>query len=214
MKRSRQGSVAFPHWGGARRGAGRKRSGERACVEHRARPTVASRHPVHVTLRFEAGLESLRRRRTQRVVRDALAAGAARFGLRLVQYSVQTNHVHLVCEAPDERALSRGMKGVCVRIARGLNALWGRVGRVIADRYHARVLKTPREVRNALAYVLQNARRHGIHLAGPDPCSSGRWFDGWKGARAAEGSPLPRARTWLLAVGWRRYGLIALGVNG
>ncbi|MBL8857690.1 MAG: transposase [Planctomycetes bacterium] len=214
MKRARQASFEFKSWGGARRGAGRKRNRALESVEHRARPKHVGRHPVHVTLRIERGLESLRKRRTHRIVRDALVAGCGRHGLRIVHYSAMTNHVHLVCEAPNERALSCGMKGLCVRIARGLNGLWGRTGRVIADRYHARALKSPREVRNALHYLLHNARHHGIHFAGPDPCSSGVWFDGWDrvvtcGSKT-KGSPLARAHTWLLSVGWKRHGVIAL----
>jgi hypothetical protein len=127
---------------------------------------------------------------------------------------VQSNHIHLVCETQDERALGRAIKGLGVRLARGLNRLWRRTGRVIADRYHAHVLATPLEVRRALAYVLHNARRHGIPCAGLDPCSSGAWFDGWKGVlavgRLEAASPLPRARTWLLTIGWRRHGLLEL----
>ena len=214
MKRARQSTLEFPEWGGARRGAGGKRRGKQKNVAHRERPVLASRHPIHVTLRFEAGLESLRNRRTHRVVRDALLAGGARFGARIVHFAVMSNHIHLVCEAEDEQALTRAIKGLGVRIARGLNRLWQRTGRVIADRYHTHILKTPLEVRRALQYVLHNARQHGIWFAGPDPCSSGAWFDGWDqyieppGAWSA--SPLPRARTWLLTIGWRRHGTIAL----
>ena len=214
MKRAEQQTFDFKSWGGARPGAGRKRIAQRQCMPHRKRPVLAARHPVHVTLRLESGLASLRDGRSHFTVRDALARGAGRFGMRLVHYSVQTNHLHLVCEAPDERALGRGIKGVCVRIARALNRLWQRSGRVFADRYHCHVLKSPREVRNALAYVLRNAAHHKIHFEGPDPCSSGKWFDGWRqGALMVRGffaSPLLPARTWLLAHGWRRHGLIAL----
>jgi hypothetical protein len=152
-------------------------------------------------------------------------AGADRFGMRLVEFAVLSNHLHLVCEADDERALARGIKGLCVRIARALNRLWNRVGSVFSDRYHAHVLRTPREVRNALNYVLHNAALHGSRLGGPDPCSSGAWFDGWRHGlglkpaaavellprtptHAASSSPLPRALTWLLRVGWRRHGAL------
>src|SRR6185436_10612300 len=118
---------------------------------------------------IEAGLKSLRHRNEYATVREALVAGSDRFGMRLVEFAVLSNHVHLVCEANDERALARGMKGLCVRIARALNRLWNRVGSVFSDRYHAHVLKTPREVRNALNYVFHNAARHGSQLGGLDP---------------------------------------------
>jgi REP element-mobilizing transposase RayT len=214
MSREKQATFEFKSWGGARQGAGCKPTGDRAKVPHAKRPRIATRHPVHVTLRLERGLESLRKRRTFALVRGAIFAGANRFHMRIVEFSVMTNHLHLVCETADEQALSRAVQGLGIRIARALNRLWDRVGRVFADRYHARVLKTPREVRNAIAYVLRNAAHHGIHFAGPDPCSSGVWFGGWSdrdgGAIEGRSSPLPMAQTWLLAHGWRRHGPIKL----
>jgi len=108
------------------------------------------------------------------------------------------------------------MKGLCVRIAQGLNALWRRSGRVFADRFHAHALKTPTEVRNALRYVLRNVEKHGLRFVdGFDPCTSGDAFDGWKNARASaqSSSVFGRARTWLLTKGWRRLGLIPLNLS-
>ncbi len=211
--KSRQSTLEFPEWGGARKGAGRKRSAPRPGVAHRTRAPIAARFPVHVTLRIAAGLPSLRGNRTHRALLGALMAGADSSGFRITQYSAQTNHVHLICEAGEREQLTRGIQGLCVRVARALNRLWNRRGRVFGDRYHDRVLRTPREVRNALAYALQNARRHGIHHAGGiDPCSSAAAFDGWHsdgGFRRAP-SPLAAARTWLLTIGWRRWGLLAI----
>jgi REP element-mobilizing transposase RayT len=138
---------------------------------------------------------------------------------RLVHYSLQGNHVHMLVEAADRSALARGMKAVAARLARAVNRVFQRRGPVLADRYHLRVLKTPREVHHALRYVLLNARRHARRLVGAahlDPASSGRWFDGWRreGAALREvvteavGRPVACARTWLLSTGWRRHGLI------
>jgi REP element-mobilizing transposase RayT len=167
---------------------------------------------VHVTARLRAGLPSLRRDAERRVLEHALSRGAARFGFRLTQYSIQSNHAHLIAEASDRRALWRGVQGLLVRIAKALNKLWSRRGRVFGDRYHARHLKTPREVRAALLYVLQNARRHGVRVLGIDRFSSGPWFDGWKQRVAATRRSFPgvEARVWLLRVGWRRHGLIGV----
>ena len=212
MRVLHQGRLEFKSWGGAREGAGRKREANRARVAHSKRSALKPNHPAHITLRIEAGLKNLRNRSEYATVRKALVAGANRFGMRLVEFAVLSNHLHLVCEADDERALARGMKGLCVRIARALNRLWNRVGSVFSDRYHAHVLKTPRAVRNALNYVLHNAALHGSRLGGPDPCSSGAWFGGWRHdlarTRVAPVSPLPRALTWLLRVGWRRHGYL------
>ena len=210
---ARQHALAFRAWGGARCGAGRKRKGPRAPVSHRARPRHSAGEPLHVTVRLREELPSLRRREVRQAVAGAFARGRERFGFRLVHFSLQSNHLHLIAEAGDRRALSRGMQGLLVRVARALNALWGRAGSVFSDRFHARALRTPREVRAALVYVFQNARRHGIRLVGIDPFSSGAWFDGWR-ERGRIAGALPAivaaARTWLLCEGWRRHGPIGI----
>jgi REP element-mobilizing transposase RayT len=215
-KKPRQREFGFVNWGGKRRGAGRKPKGARAGVSHAKRPKLAACFPVLVTLRLRAGLPSLRYDDSHAVLKTALAAGS-REEFRVVHYSVQSNHVHVLVETKDQRELARGMAGLAVRIARGLNRLWKRAGQIFSDRYHALVLRTPRAVRCALVYVLQNARKHGAWRAlVPDVYSSAEWFNGWKGERPniiAESSPtfLERARTWLLSIGWRRHGLIDPG---
>ena len=155
----------------------------------------------------------MRREATRATLENVFAAGAERFGFRLVHYSIQSNHLHLVAEATNREALARGMQGLLVRVARGLNKMWRRRGSVFADHYHSRALPTPREVRHALAYVLCNARRHGSRVEGVDRFSSGKAFDGWSRPPPAR-VWIPRTtvapRTWVLRAGWRRHGLIGL----
>ncbi len=219
-------------WGGARRGAGAPKKQLAAGggrVVHLSRPRHSRHHPVHVTLRVGAGLPSLRHRRLRSTVFGAFGAGAERFGFRLVHFSVQSNHLHLVVEADDRRALTRGMQGLAIRIAKAINRRLGRRGKVFADRYHARALRSPREVRHALRYVLLNAQRHGVgggvgaqrhgqSLPWLDPCSSAALLSGW-GTGIFAGGERPheligtegcaigaRAKSWLLGVAWRRAG--------
>ena len=149
-------------WGGERPGAGRPKvpgSG----VSHLRREALASRFPVHVTVRLKRGLASLRSGAPYHVLRMAFGKGCEKAGFRLVHFSVLGNHLHMIVEAKDRQSLSRGMQGLLVRVARGLNKLWNRKGGVFADRYHERILRTPKQVRNALCYVLCNARKHGLH---------------------------------------------------
>jgi hypothetical protein len=92
-----------------------------------------------------------------------------------------------------------------------VNRRLGRRGHVWHSRYHARLLRTPREVRNALVYVLNNWRKHGRTADGLDPRSSARWFDGWRNVVPAVMGPAVRAaRTWLMRIGWRKHGRIAV----
>ena len=134
---------------------------------------------MHVTLRAVAAIRCLRSNRAFPAVRHALAV-SSRAGFRIVEFSVQDDHVHLIAEADHARALASGIRGLVIRLAHAVNRALRRRGRVWDDRYHARALTTPREVHNALAYVLLNFRRHG-HTAGDiDPCSSAPWFRGWR----------------------------------
>jgi REP element-mobilizing transposase RayT len=191
----RQQEFGFSTWGGRRPGAGRKPKSARAGVAHLTRPALAPRFPVHVTWRMDREVWNLRSRRCFSVMQRAMYAGALRFGFRLVHYAVMGNHVHLIVEAPDRKALGRAMKGLGVRIARALNRVMKRRGRVIGDRYHAHILKTPSEVRWARAYQLTNARQH-YGYAHDDPFASRgpvvaprTWLLVSVGARSPRGSP-------------------------
>ena len=185
------------------------------------RPAVTRHDPVHVTLRLLDGLPTLRRPRTMRFIETVFARERRRKGFRLVHYVVRTNHLHLVCEAEQSEALSRGVQRLASRIARGVNRLWRRGGRLFGDRFHGRVIRSPREARNLLAYVLLNTHKdlaqRGQVWLGVDPYSSGRWFNGWAdvparappGSDAGEGQPeVVKPRSWLLRIGWRRHGLL------
>ena len=174
--------------GGRRKGAGRKPTGN-AGVGHRERAPLASRFPVHVTVKLRRGLPRLRRREEYAALRAAFHAGCAGVGrrgaFRLCHYAVLNDHLHFLVEA------------------------------------HDRILRTPREVRNAIRYVLQNARKHaaeGRMLAVPqaiDTYTSAPWFDGFRETITVRGlevviRPVTDARTWMLTLGWRRHGLLSV----
>src|SRR5437879_880396 len=216
---------ATPRWGGRRLGAGRK-PGPKPLVRHATRAAFR-RLPAHVTLRLRPDLPSLRTVRIVRELERSFAASCARPGFRLAHYSLQGNHAHLIVEATDREALGRGMKAIGARVARAVNRVAHRRGRVLADRYHVRLLPTPKEVRGALRYVLLNARHHATKVGAAlsrsrvvlDRASSAVWFDGWTrwvpGAHYEHGPPpaqrqcpVARPRTWLLRIGWRRHGLL------
>jgi putative transposase len=109
MKKLMQQNLPPPLWGGARRGAGRKRKSPRKNVPHTTRKTF-HRGALHVTLRMRREVWNLRTHRCFRALRRAFARGCERFGFRLVHFSVQGNHIHLIVEAPDAIALGRAMR--------------------------------------------------------------------------------------------------------
>jgi putative transposase len=164
-------------------------------------------------MRVRSDIPSLRADDLFPAVREALAA-ASKPAFRVVHFSVQSNHLHLFVEGSDKRALAMGLRGLSIRVARAINRALGRTGRVWSDRYHARALRTPREVRHGLVYVLMNFRKHVRHQpSGLDPCSSASWFDGFRDPvvdRPSGEPPVAAPRSWLAGVGWRRHGLIGV----
>jgi len=221
-----QVEMAFRTHGGKRQGAGRKPNGRSPGAHHAARPDHDPRHPVHVTIRVVGNVEGLRRKDIYLGLREATIVTAKREDFRIVQMSIQRDHIHLLVEAEGKDALSNGIRGFSISAARQINKAITtrggdrRTGRVIADRFHVRPLTSPRAVRNTLAYCLQNWRHHGEDRASfarawsVDPYSSGATFSGWK---ELEGSPILwplrptyqplivfQPRTWLLR-SWDRY---------
>jgi REP element-mobilizing transposase RayT len=222
-----------------KRKRGRPPKGRFAGAPHKARPELKRQNPVHVVLRVVPAIGSLRKRFMYSALREATIAVAMRElnekengAFRIVHVSIQRDHVHLLVEADNKFALSRGMQSFQISAAKHLNRAFSekhglavrRRGTVFPDRFHQEVIKTPRQARNALAYVLNNWRKHREDRGeqqstwNVDPFSSGALFGGWK---ALEGQPfmwrlratydslvvyLPK--TWLLYEGWRRHGLI------
>jgi hypothetical protein len=215
--------------GGRRAGAGRRpRADRKGFVAHVARPRHYAADPVHVTMRIAPGLPSLRSQRGLAAVHAAIRGATKHGAARITQFSAQSNHVHLVVEAADEKALSRGIQSFAVRLARAVNRLTARRGRVWRDRHHRRDLRTARAVRTALVYVLMNVRKHNARWALErvngfpeiDRFSSAPWFAGFA-ARAGpaletarrrlaawslDESPTAPSKTWLAKTGWRHAG--------
>ncbi len=223
--------------GGKRAGAGRKPKGELAMVSHARRPPHKAAHPLHISMKALPDVPNLRQPRLVRVITNAMRqvhamqqgdAGPGAF--RIAEFSIQDTHVHMLAEAADKRAMSRGMASLAIRIALAIKRVLGRDGKVWRDRFYARRLTVSKEVRNALVYVLLNSIKHkpdriaagrrqtSARVLVDVRCTSAAWFKGFaptreaalRGAAAAppHDPPVAAATTWLLTTGWRRHGLI------
>ena len=196
-------------------------------MPHGPRPVLRARHPVHVVLRVVSEVGSLRRRDAYHAIRWATYVTARREDFRIVQLSIQRTHLHLLVEAADRHALSKGMQGFQVSAAKLLNAAIRKDGRrrrgsVFQDRYHATIITSPRQARHVLQYVLSNWLKHGEHRAEAvrdwrlDWFSSAPMFPDWtEYGDEAFLWPYPptyepllvfRPRTWLLREGWKKHG--------
>ena len=227
-KTPKQGTLTFRSWGGKRTGAGRPRGSGRRNSPHRKRLRLKSYEPQHTTLRLVDQVSQVRRWSVFAEIVSAIS-NAQRATFRVIEFSVQDGHLHLLTEAESWKKLSDGIRALEIRIARAVNRVLGRTGKVFGDRYHARALGSPREARNALVYVLQNAKKHaqqrGVQVRRDwlDRFSSAGFFAGWDASSVhvaerlraqlrVRGKPLPdpraEAKTWLLRQGWKRHGLL------
>ena len=211
-----QQDLPFLRRGGKRRGAGRKAASGRAGVPHRPRARVKKRTALHVTVRLVPEVRSLRRFKLTPAMRTAFLRTKKKDEFRLCQFSIQRDHLHLACEADSNQGLSRGMQGLEISFAKRINRAIGRKGKVFAERFHAVVMTSPRQMRNALCYIMNNARRHGERLdpsyGGIDPFSSAWHFEGWSHDRWRNGLDPPPgeacvvpAESWLMNQDWRKY---------
>ncbi len=208
-------------WGGRREGAGRKKTGRCHDAPHRERPAIRRYDVQHVVLRTRKDVPRLRRGKTYAAIARALRRTLGETAFRVCHTSIQRNHLHFLIEANDKGALSHGMRSLAITAARAINRVLGRTGKVFAYRYHATAISSPRQMRNALSYVLNNWRRHdedetceAAHRATLDPYSTAIHFRGWREGTfspPANYEPLPSAaaETWLLRVGWERHGRIS-----
>jgi len=216
---------------------GRPPNGARAGSPHQKREGFKATEPVHVVLRVHGDIVDgggLRKRRLFAAIREATLVVAKWEDCRIVHASVQRSHIHLLVEAAGKEALARGMKAFQISAAKHINAAVSRVlalpvrrrGAVFPDRYHAEIIRSPKQARHALAYVLNNWRKHredqrpfarGWKM---DPYSTAIRFGGWEGRGPVlwldtlppnyEGLFAWLPRTWLLTAGWRRHGTLSL----
>jgi len=193
MRKAKQ--LEFSRHGGRREGAGRRRGNR---VSHAARPRFGKPTPAHVTLRMRGHVWNLRSGRSYRRLQACFEKSSGRFDARLIEFSVQGNHLHLIVEAANDGSLSRALQGLCIRIARSLNAMMRRTGKVFADHYHARLLRSPTELARAIAYVLGNAAHH-FGAAGVDSFSSAALVPAERMTLLAPGE------SWLLRIGLTRF---------
>jgi REP element-mobilizing transposase RayT len=218
--------LTFKTWGGERKGAGRPPSRQRISEPHLERARFTRVTPFHITMRIAESVGSMRVPTAYHAVREALQLARDRTDFGVVHLSLERDHVHAIVEADHDIALAKGMQSLQGSLAKRLNRALGRRGAVFEDRYHPVAITSPTQARNAIAYVLNNFRKHHLDRGREtqfwdvDYYSSGPTFDGWVEYEAtarpfalpAGYRPLPvvPARTWLIGAGWKRSGPISL----
>ena len=222
QKRDKNGQLR----GGKRKNAGRKPKGARAGSPHKKRGEVKAVYPQHVTLRVARGVRWLRGWKMFRAIRGALAQSVdTHADFRICHFSLQGDHLHLICEAEHKDALARGVQGFEISAAKRLHReLRRRGGTIFPDRYHVEQIRTVAHVRHTLSYVLNNWRKHGqdreiegLYEGRIDPFSSAIWFAGFKERTQPIAIPpdykpprIAEPQSWLLREGYKRAPAISV----
>jgi hypothetical protein len=136
--------------GGRRPNAGRKRRLSRG-IAHEPREKVRTQIPLQVNFKYKL---SVKNKEGLKALHKAIR-NARSHGLKIMHYSLQHNHVHLIIEATNNKLLTKGMRSLTITLAKAINK-----GRIQIQRYHLHVLKTIRERKNAVHYVLLNEKKH------------------------------------------------------
>lgn len=137
--------------GGRREGSGRRRIHSKG-VAHRIREKVNYRTPLHINFKYRT---SIKNKQCLKLLKRAIV-NARSHGLRINHFSMQSNHIHLIVEAESNEILTRGMRSLTITFAKGMKK-----GRIQLERYHLQVLKSLRQTKHALQYVLFNKQKHG-----------------------------------------------------
>lgn len=204
QEKGTQQSFELKTWGGRRKGAGRKPNGRRPGVPHDRREKLPRSCPAHITLRVASDIWNLRGQRMMHEIRTVFWRMRGVAGMRLTQFSIQPNHIHMIVEAEGHDSLTRGMTVLCARLATRINRCMSRRGKVFPDRFHMQILRSPREVAYAIRYVKDNSRIHARREGRSwrqrvDPCTAGpcrRRFPPENRFLVVE------PRTWLLRCAW------------
>lgn len=211
--------LSFKKWGGRRAGAGRPNRTK--SVNHMKREAIDVRRPLHLTLRLKEQMPNLRQKRLLKEFQRGIQL-AAKQGLYVIQYSLQTNHLHLIVEAKDNEKLARGAQSLASRFAKIIRRLKGGRGSVFVGRYHLRVIRSALQMKRTLCYVLLNSAKHQNLIEHLDFYSSGYTFKHWSKllgrnftgvirrevdevrAKLKLVSDVFEARSWLASKGWMR----------
>lgn len=136
--------------GGRRPDSGRRRFHSKG-VAHRTREPVKLKTPMHINFKYKTYIKN---KDCLRLLKRAIVNSRV-MGLRVIHFSMQTNHIHLIVEAENNEILTRGMRSLTITFAKGLKK-----GKVQLERYHLHILRTLAEARNAIQYVLFNQQKH------------------------------------------------------
>jgi REP element-mobilizing transposase RayT len=140
------------------KGAGRKAIHDKG-IRHTKREMIKKDTVLHLTLKIEKNKANLKNKSILKALQHSIKK-ARSLGLKVIHYTLEYDHVHLLIEASDKISLGKGMQSLGISFSKGINKIKKQTGKVFKTRYHFRKLNSPREIKNALNYILGNGIKH------------------------------------------------------
>lgn len=140
--------------------AGRKAIHDKG-IRHTSREEIFKPSPLHLTVKLKRA--DIQNKVVLRILKHAIYRSRLQ-GLRVIHFSLEHNHVHLYAECESNFVLGKAMKAFGVTFVRRVNKLKKIKGQLYKYRYHLRVLKSARDAKNVINYILKNGIKHGRTL--------------------------------------------------
>jgi REP element-mobilizing transposase RayT len=140
------------------KGAGRKAIHDKG-IRHIEREVIKKDTVLHLTLKIEKNKANLKNKSILKALQQSIKK-ARLLGLKVIQYTLEYDHVHLLVESSDKISLGKGMQSLGISFSKKINKIKKQNGKVFKTRYHFRKLSTPREIKNVLNYILGNGVKH------------------------------------------------------
>lgn len=155
MKKVRKGTqLTLSNW---------KRAGRPAIhdkgIRHIAREIIKKSTSLHLTIKVRENKADIKNKQVLKILHYAIRRSRIK-GLRIIHYTLEYNHIHLLVEAADKQTVHQGMQSFGITFAKKINAIKRLKGTVYKHRYHLRKINSPRELKNVLYYIFNNGIHH------------------------------------------------------
>ncbi|MDD4973652.1 MAG: transposase [Bacteriovorax sp.] len=136
-------------------------------MRHTSRPHLSKACSLHLTVKIKKIKAELKNKSVLSILKRAIL-NARKQGLKVIHYSLEYDHVHLLIEADNNHILSKGMQSFGVTISKAINRMRKLKGGVYKHRYHFRKISSPRQLKNVLNYIFNNGIKHKTakHIVG------------------------------------------------
>ncbi|MGZ3789032.1 MAG: transposase [Bacteriovorax sp.] len=128
-------------------------------IRHSSRPFLKKPSSLHLTVKIKKNRADMKNKSVLGLLKRAIK-NARRQGLKVIHYSLEYDHVHLLIEADNNYILGKGMQAFGVTLSKAINRMRKLKGGVYKHRYHFRHISSARELKNVMNYIFTNGLKH------------------------------------------------------